>query len=100
MVEMKKKLLLELNLIFSIEKNEFVESTFAINFASRARMSDSLLAHKPGTALRAVISSSYIIIDPCSQLSIKNLFCIIGFVHLCGSINPLLLPGWIRLDVF
>ena len=23
-----------------------------------------------------------------------------GFVCLCGSINPLLLPGWIRLDVF
>ena len=62
MVEMKKTiLLLELNLIFGIEKNEFVGSTVAINIPSRARMSDSLLAL---ISLRALISSSYNTIDP------------------------------------
>ena len=68
MVKMEKKIkiLLELNLIFGIEKNEFVGSTFAINFPSSARMTDSLLAHKTVTVLRALISSSYNIIDPCS----------------------------------
>ena len=62
----KKKILLKLNLIFGIEKNEFVGSTFAINFASSARMSDLLQAHETVTVLRALISSSYNIIDPCS----------------------------------
>ena len=75
-----------------------MESTFAINFASHARM--SLQAHKTVTVLRALISQSYNTFDTCSWFSIKNLFCITVFVCLRGSINPLLLPSWIRLDGF
>ena len=74
-----------------------MESTFAIIFASRARM--SLLAHKTMTVLRALTSSSYNIFDSCSWPSIGNLFRLTEFVCLRGSINPLLLPSWIRLDV-
>ena len=60
----------------------------------------SLLAHKTVTVLRALKSWRYNIFDSCLWLAIKNLFRLTGFVCFRGSINPLLLPSWIRLDAF
>ena len=87
-------------MIFGIEKNEFVGSTFAINFASHARMSDSVLAHKTGTVLRALYPRAIILSTHALSFLSKIFFCITGFVCLRGGINSLLLSGWIRLDVF